>query len=276
MIKRLLALLLAALLAVSLAACREEISEPPHEPSAEALTKAIWETILAENRGKYFPGEYQSAGFQVIEALEEEEGILSVYALAVYHEYEFWDGIFTSISGMRTNVLIRFEETENGGYLPLSYTVLDVSSGLSEEETGQLLEPLKKTGKQYLYTDEDLQAVEADADHGAAEYLASIGRTAEIAPNCEMYARHEQEHRRLRDFISDDLFLETLSQTPRLSFYPEWVGTLEKLEDGVRYIYETEYDEAQKAVIYTKTRYDTGEVVAQETVTAEGSAENGA
>ncbi len=46
----------------------------------------------------------------------------------------------------------------------------------------------------------------------------------------------------------------------KLYGYPYWIGNLEKLEDGVRYLYEMDLDKDAGEIIYTKSVYDTGEV----------------
>ena len=45
--------------------------------------------------------------------------------------------------------------------------------------------------------------------------------------------------------------------------YPYFVGTLEKLEDNIRFIYETKYQKQDTSDTFgfTKTRYDTNEVI---------------
>lgn len=46
-------------------------------------------------------------------------------------------------------------------------------------------------------------------------------------------------------------------------FAPSWLGNIEQLEDGERYIYEQSYDEEKKEIRFSKICYETGEIVGQ-------------
>lgn len=218
------------------------------------LDTAIREAIFTENIGKYLPGECQGIGYKIIETFEDD-GILSVYALTEYAEYGFQDGVFVNISGTNPKVLMKFEQTENGNYELIFYTRLDLFSDLSEEEIEQLLEPLNKAGKSYVYTDEDLQEIRTQADGAAIAYLKSINRAADVG------AKEEHNGNLLTDLVSDtDLILE-LIRDETYSLYPEWTGTQERIENDIRYIYQTEYDEVLQQIIFSKILFDTDEMI---------------
>lgn len=221
---------------------------------AEALDKAIKDAIINENNGKYLPGECYGVGYKVIETFEEDN-VLSVYALTEYVEYAFQNDIFVSISGTNPKVLMRFENAEDGSYNLIFYTRLDVFSALSEDEIEELLVPLEKTEKGYLYTDEDLREVRAQADKCAAIYLESINRITEIATP----GRHPQKY--LGELVANKDLLMRLSHDEKFSLYPDWIGTTESIENGTRYVYQTEFDKVQQEVIYTKKKYDTDDVI---------------
>ncbi len=135
------------------------------------------------------------------------------------------------------------------------YTRLDLFSDLSEEEIERLLEPLNKTGKSYVYTDEDLQKVRAQADGDAIAYLKSIDRVADVG------VRTEHKGNLLTDLVPDADLLMELSKDETYSLYPEWTGTQERMENSVRYIYQTEYDEGLQQIIFSKLLFDTNETV---------------
>jgi hypothetical protein len=190
----------------------------------------------------------------------EEDGVLSVYALTEYVEYGFQDGVFVNISGTNPKVLMRFEQTENGNYELIFYTRLDLFSDLSEEEIEQLLEPLNKTGKRYVYTNEDLQEIRTQADEAAIAYLKSINRAADVAE------RADHDGNLLTDFVPDTDFVLELSKDEAYSCYPEWIGTQERVENDVRYIYQTEYDEGLQQIIFSKIQFDTNEIIEQQVI----------
>jgi len=229
------------------------------------LDQAIRDAIFAENIGNYLPGECQGIGYKIIETIEEDD-ILSVYALTEYIEYGFQDGVLVNVSGTNPKVLMRFQQMESGNYELLFYTRLDLFSDLSEEEIEQLLEPLNKAGKSYVYTDEDLQNVRAQADEDAIAYLKSINRVADVG------VREEHKGYLLTDFVSDTDLLMELMKDETYSLYPEWIGTQERIENNIRYIYQTEYDEALQQIIFSKILFDTNEIVERQVIDIKNSA----
>ncbi len=241
-----------------------DISVSPDTPISDdseenQLDTAIREAIFAENIGNYLPGECQGVGYKIIETFEED-GVLSVYALTEYVEYGFQDGVLVNVSGTNPKVLMRFEQMESGNYKLIFYTRLDLFSDLSEKEIEQLLEPLNKTGKSYVYTDEDLQKVRAQADEDAVAYLKSINRVADVG------VRTEHKGNLLTDLVPNTDLLMELSKDETYSLYPDWIGTQERIENSIRYIYQTEYDEVLKQIIFSKILFDTNETVERQVI----------
>ena len=220
------------------------------DPLAEAITAAIVE----QNQGKYLPGEYYGVGYKIIETFEEDD-ILSIYALTEYVEYRFEDNVFVNISGTNPKVLMRFRQTEDNNYNLIFYTRLDIFSDLPEEELEALVQPLIDSGNDYIYTEQDLQEVRAQADEGAAEYLKSINRIAEIG------VRQEHNGQLLEELVSDESLLKELFKDDEMSLYPDWTGTTERIENGERYTYQTVFDEERQQIIYTKIEYSSNSVV---------------
>ncbi len=241
-----------------------DISVSPDTPISDdseenQLDTAIREAIFAENIGNYLPGECQGVGYKIIETFEED-GVLSVYALTEYVEYGFQDGVLVNVSGTNPKVLMRFEQMESGNYKLIFYTRLDLFSDLSEKEIEQLLEPLNKAGKSYVYTDEDLQKVRAQADEDAVAYLKSINRVADVG------VRTEHKGNLLTDLVANTDLLMELSKDETYSLYPNWIGTQERIENSIRYIYQTKYDEVLKQIIFSKILFDTNETVERQVI----------
>ena len=220
------------------------------DPLAEAITAAIVE----QNQGKYLPGECYGVGYKIIETFEEG-GILSIYALTEYVEYHFEDNVFVNISGTNPKVLMRFRIKEDDNYELIFYTRLDIFSDLPEEEVEALVQPLKDSGKDYLYTEQDLKEVRTQADEDAAEYLKSINRVAVVG------VRQEHDGQRLVDLVSNEDFVMELLKDEELGLYPDWTGTTERIENGERYIYQSAFDEERQQIIYTKIEYSTNNVI---------------
>ncbi len=223
-------------------------------PEGAPLAEAIIAAIAEQNKGKYLPGECYGVGYKIIETFEESD-VLSIYALTAYVEYRFEDNVFVGISGTKPKVLMRFCKTEDNKYDLIFYTRLDLFSDLPEEKLEELLLPLTKTGNDYVYTEQDIQEVRAQADEDAAEYLRSINRVAEVG------VREDHEGKRLEELVSDDALLDELFKDEEMSLYPDWIGTTERLENGERYIYQTAFDEERQEIIYTKIEYNTNHVI---------------
>lgn len=234
-----------------------ESSSQPDKSGANqetnSLPDAIKNAIINENHGNYFPGECCGVGYRIIETFEEDDTV-SVYALTEYVEYHFEDNIFVNISGTNPKVLMRFQKT-NDNYELIDYTRLDIFSGLSDEELQALMRPLEETGKEYLFTDQDLREVRAQADGCATEYLRSIGRAAQVG------VRQDHEGQRLEELISDRDFLNQLFKDDEFGRYPNWTGTTERLENGSRYVYQTDFDKEKQMIIYTKMEYGSSQIV---------------
>lgn len=231
----------------------------PDDTEESLLNTAIREAIFAENIGNYLPGECQGVGYKIMETFEDD-GVLSVYALTEYVEYGFQDGVLVNISGTNPKVLMRFEQMESGNYKLIFYTRLDLFSDLSEKEIEQLLEPLNKAGRSYVYTDEDLQKVRAQADEDAIAYLKSINRVADVG------VRSEHKGNLLTDLVSNPDLLMELSKDETYSLYPEWTGTQERIENNIRYIYQTEYDEVLQQIVFSKILFDNNKTVERQVI----------
>ena len=220
-------------------------------PERSPLEQAVLSAVLEENRGKYLPGEFQGAGCQMVETFPEGEE-LRVYAWTEYIEYAFQDGQFVNISGTRAKAFLRFEVQEER-YTLKEYLVLDPTSGLTDEQLEKLIAPIKETGKDYLYTEEDLAALRQQVDDSARRYLQSIGREAAV---CERSGHEENSLFSLG--VNEEVYYQ-ITENEAAKAYPDWTGSCETVEDGVRYVYTTRYDQNMRTIRYEKTRYDTGE-----------------
>ncbi|MDO4330927.1 MAG: hypothetical protein Q4C66_16550 [Lachnospiraceae bacterium] len=97
----------------------------------------------------------------------------------------------------------------------------------------------------------------------AAAYLKTIGREAEIGeygdfshPLLTEAGVSVEVSNKLSDCGRDD------PDSPA-AYAPGWIGNIERLEDGVRYVYVCDYDAEQQEIIYTKKEYDTGKIMEQ-------------
>lgn len=54
-----------------------------------------------------------------------------------------------------------------------------------------------------------------------------------------------------------------MSEYRELADYPYWIGNLERVEAGTRYLYEMDYASESREIVYTKYDHDTGKIVEQ-------------
>ena len=214
------------------------------------LDKAISDAVMAHNSASFLSGEFETESHLVYETKETGETV-KVYLTECYAEYGFCSGFFMDISGGISSAVYTFKKTD-GGYEFLKAEYPEEGSHLSssvkqlfpEKIAEKVLSGLSESELEFL---NDAHTTRAQA------YLDSIGRTAVIC------AYSDIEHILLSDLGVDD---ETDNKL--LDMFPEYdytVGNHEKIEDGKRVVYQTDYDERNGWVTYTKFEYDTCKVI---------------
>lgn len=207
----------------------------------ESVVKAA---ILSSNAKHYMGGETQTEGHIILET--EEREVVKLYCLTSYGEFGFQNGIFTKLSGTGAiPTVITLSKNKFGEYALLEYKEPRDGSeymiSIKEMFPKELQTKLNKAHERY---GELLMQEEAYAK----EYLKSIGRE-----NAEVDGNHVPKT------ILTDLGVGVEASNQLLDMfwdYPYWVGTEEKVEKGVRYIYSSTYDNKSEIVTYVKTTGD--------------------
>lgn len=213
------------------------------------LDEAVGRAIIEFNNSLYLTGECAAEGHEILRS-EKDENKTVCFVLASYGEYSFENGNFTKTSG--------------SGMIPAKI-VLDkdmslVSLEMPEDGAGYG-ESLKKLfPEDLLYTVFEKEASSsyyntlAEQEHVYAKaYLEKIGRDAPIGEYADF------EH------ILPDMNVSASNALIDLySDYPMWIGTEEKIENGVRYVYETQWEPSGKndgsgIITYRKYNYETNE-----------------
>ncbi|TCO53965.1 M56 family metallopeptidase [Caldanaerobacter subterraneus] len=210
----------------------------------EAVSYAIKSRRLAYNEG-----EAATEGHIILD-VEEKDGIIKVYTIASFGAFGFENGIFTKISGSGAiPTVITFSKNEKGVYSLLEY---------KEPMDGAFyIDSLKKMFPEKLYdkvisADKYYPELAKQQEAQAAEYLKNIGRTAKVSA-----AYVEKKLVNINVEASNKLFGGT--EFPFLNDYPWWIGTRERIENGIRYIYETSQSKTNDGydlVIFRKTKED--------------------
>ena len=226
------------------------------EASSNEKTGNNWDelvsnAIFSENQGKYTGEECRAEGHQILE-MKESGNRVTVYALTMYGEYQFQDGNFVKEAGSGAiPTVLTFAADAKEEYSLESYKMPEDGSGY--------LESVHKLFPEHLWetcispSDEIRDSLRKQERAYATEYLKSLGRQAAIGE--------------YGDF-ADPLLTENgisvevsnrLSENKAIAGYPFWIGSLERLELGVRYVYRMDLDQENRKIILTKTAADSGE-----------------
>ncbi len=263
MMKKIWALVVALFAVFSFIACTENESigiiggaDGPTEiivsKSADE-TDEISEAILSYNKGHYLEGECMAEGHLILtDKTENEKRVVSLFAS--YGEYGFENGNFVKISGSGAiPCRITFDEEGNvEEYLEaLDGAMYEESvKKMFDDETYAIYEGRSKSGDAYTLCS-------AGERLYARRYLSSIGREAEIGEYGDF------SHELLTDLgVSVEVSNAMLSRKDEFSnYFPYFVGTAEHIIDGVRYVFETGYDDEKSEISYIQYEYGKEEPV---------------
>ncbi len=217
----------------------------------DELDEAIAQAVIDNNKGMYLEGECGAEGHIVMDTEDVKSSVI-VYALTSYGEYSFENGMFIKMSGSGViPVVINFATDKSGAYLLQSYT--QPSDGSDYTASIKKLFPKALYNRIVPTSDSDRTALLVQEKAYASDYLKSIGREAQIGEFSDLNIE-------LAD-IPDEVYNTVFD---RYWEYPYWIGTEERIEDGVRYVYETQWKDYgnDSGLIYlTKYIYDTGKIV---------------
>lgn len=218
---------------------------------SDSLDKAVSDAILDYNNGSYQEGESEAEGHLILDVVNENSNV-KVYALTMYGEYSFINDMFIKISGTGAiPVVMSFQEDKDNSYTLINYQ--------EPEDGSKYVTSVKELFPQNLYSrivpvsDNDRTALSANERRAAKKYLDSIERSASIGD----YSDITLEYPKVSDEIVKTVF-------DRYWEYPDWLGTTEKIENNVRYVYETQwknYGNNDSMIYLTKYVYDTGEII---------------
>lgn len=233
-------------------------AEEAHQQEETAVTdldEAVGMAVLSTNADKYATQECVAEGHILLEQ-EQEDTKTTVYALTMYGEYGFENGAFIKGSGSGLiPAVMTFSYDEKNGYV-LEDCRYPMDGGYYVSSIQELF-PEKYWDRCVVHRDDDIEELTRQERIYARDYLNRIGRTAEIGDYVGNLL--------LTDVgVSVEVSNHLVELEKDLLYgYPYWIGNLEKLEDGVRYVYEMSLDKKAGEIIYTKSVYDTKEVVEQ-------------
>ncbi|WP_178314772.1 hypothetical protein [Lacrimispora sp. 210928-DFI.3.58] len=228
-------------------------AEPSEKADVFDLDTLVSEAVFFANRGVYTGEECAGEGHVILKT-EEDHGKVTAYVLTMYGEYQFQNeeyfvkeagsGVIPAVMVFSTDTesedkLISYREPEDGsGYLS------SIREMFPQEQWQTCIDPPKEIRNQLR----DQERAYAEA------YLKELGREAKIAEFADF------EHPIITDEGVEVKISNQLVGSKELADYPFWIGSKEKLEDGIRYIYAQELDKEKGRIMFRKTDYGSGNV----------------
>lgn len=214
-------------------------------------------TLLTSNEDSYLEGECVAEGHKILRIDGNNDlELTTIYTLAIYGEYGFENDNLVKISGSGViPTVLEFSLNNQNEYYLSDYKV--PKDGALYVNSLKSLFPKELHEEVLNIGSEDQKELKEQEISYAKEYLTSLNRKAEIGDYADF------EH------ILPDMNVNasnTLLEDEELVDYPYWIGTKEKLEDGIRYVYKTSWESKGNGdgrLIYSKYRYEDKEMVSE-------------
>lgn len=220
------------------------------------IEQAVSEAIKSKGK-EYLKGEVATEGHIILE-VEEKDNVVKAYTISSFSYFGFENGIFTCISGSGAiPTVMTFSKDTNGGYSLIGYKEPEdgecYRDSIKEMFPEKLLEKISKANTSY-------SELEKSKEAQAKEYLKQIGRNAVVS---DKYV--EKKLPDINVEAENKLFAYSGKNDSFLNNCPGWLGTREKLENGVRVIYETSQSKSNDGydlITFKETKED-GTVIEQ-------------
>lgn len=261
--KKISIILVASLLLVAGVGCKSAQVLKPASRAPSTLEEAVRAANKTRTPG-YAEGEFATEGHVILDT--KTDGVVTtVYTVSSWGWFGFQNGIFTFVSGAGViPTVITFSQNEKGEYVLQDYK--EPLDGSMYRESVKRMFPANLLTKVFQ-SDKYVGELARQQEQQAQAYLKSVGRDAVVS-----FAFVEKQLPRIEAQASNAL-LDRTSNDARLSYFPYWLGTIERLENGTRYVYETaqgKTDDGVDVIIYTQ-RTENGAVVATYTFKIVGS-----
>lgn len=246
--KKIIAVLIAIVFVVGTCFAVENHVKSHDEKLNEAVSKA-----LLSATDTYLKVECPAEGHIILgtkDVTEKEIKVIKVYALTMVGNYGFENDNFIKVSGSgMIPMVFTFEKNNNNYILKNSEQPLD---GACFGESIKDMFPIIYYPKVFGYSERDINELRKQERKYAEEYLKKIGRKAKIGDYVE--------HKFLTDVgVSEDVSNDMMDY--EALGYPMHIGTCEQIENGIRYVYEQEYDKSVNEIRLKKYNYETKETV---------------
>ncbi|WP_242401260.1 transcriptional regulator [Anoxybacillus flavithermus] len=196
---------------------------------ATNVEKAVSEAIKKHGKS-YRKGEYIAEGHTIL-SIEQKGNEVKAYTIASVGVFEFQDGIFAIVSGSGAiPTVMTFSIDEHGQYKLIAYE--EPLDGDAYAKSVKRMFP-KKYYSQVLDAEKYYDELAKQQERQAREYLKQIGRNAKVSTS---YVEKQPLNISVEAM---NHFLTMLGSDSFLNECPDWLGTREVIEQGIRYVYET-------------------------------------
>ena len=221
----------------------------------DIVYNAIFQTYLQDDEAYQDLGcECSTAGY-VILGTKENDTEKKIYALIEYSRFGFTNSFFMGKSGGSNPAVITVDKKTG------EWTLKAPQDGNLNSKDIKKLFPGLLANKALNPTEKQRKEMWEQMKSQAQSYLDSIGRSAEICSYSEI------DHIMLSDLgISTEV--DNRISEMRLPYNQE-IGNYERIEDGVRYVYQTDYDGKNKLIKFTKFEYNTDNIAEYIEINAE-------
>ena len=210
------------------------------------LDAAVSQAIFHINSQYDYHDECITEG-HIIYGIEENGNKTTVYLTEELTTFGFKNGYFMSQSSHRIPAVFTFEKTADG-YKLTDYKYAE--DGERYPDSIKKMFPAQYEYRAFNPTEEDYASLWAQCKAYAEDYLDDIGREAEVRDYSEV-ERVSLTSVGISVEVSNKLYETTLP-------YDMDIGTFEKIEDGVRYIYRTAFESEKNLLVLTREVYSTG------------------
>lgn len=216
----------------------------------DIVYNAVMETYCRGDR----LGECKTAAYVILDT-KENQIEKKIYALVSFGSFGFSNGCFMEESGGNNPAVITVDKKTG------EWTLKAPRDGSLYSKDIKKLFPGKLAYKASNPTEKQRKQMWEQMKSQAQSYLDSIGRSAEICSYSEI------DHILLSDLgISTEV--DNRIDEMRLPYNQE-IGNYERIEDGVRYVYQTDYDGKNKLIKFTKFEYNTDNIAEYIEINAE-------
>lgn len=222
------------------------------------LEEAVSSFLLEDNKDGYLVGECRGEGHLVLGS-EEKDGETTVYLLTMYGEYGFSNGKLIKVSG--SGVIPAVMKLENTEEEYKGKSIEYPMDGAGYTESIKEMFPANYHDAVLKFADTYYDELKEQEERYAKAYLKEIGRE-----ETTIVEYTDLDAKTLTYYGVPVETSNMLVNHKDLANYPLYVGTEERVEDGVRYVYEVSVNEQTKEITYKKYRYENPSDIVEKTV----------